>query len=85
MKVYGVRPIDPRSVAPAADLSADEQQFLAALWEKYRQFSASSLRQMTHEHKPWIDARKGLRPEQAGSVEITQAAMKAFFTKLLKA
>lgn len=84
-KGYGEQPISPKLVTPPANLSNDEKEFCAALWNGYKKYSASSLRQMTHEHEPWIAARKGLRPGEACTKEITKTAMKTFFTKLSKA
>lgn len=84
-KLYGEKPIDPTLVLAASKINVDERKFLSAMWGSYKKYSSSSLRQMTHEHEPWVNARKGLKPSEVCHTEITRGAMKAYFTKLLKA
>lgn len=82
-KYQGHLPIDPDRIAQPVSLTTDEKSFVVSLWQEYKKFSASKLRQLTHEHEPWINARDGKKPEESCSNEITQAAMKSAFEKML--
>jgi uncharacterized phage-associated protein len=61
-------------------LDSDENEHVKSVWEAYKKFSATSLREMSHTDKPWKDARGTLKPTDRCSVEITPAALKKFFT-----
>jgi uncharacterized phage-associated protein len=63
-------------------LPASERKLVEAVWQRYGQFSAGKLRQMTHEEEPWQQARAGLADEENGAAEITQEAMAVFFGSL---
>jgi uncharacterized phage-associated protein len=79
---YGDRSILPDNVGPPERLTEEEMIFIQSVWEEYKKFSASSLRQMTHQEKPWLDARQGLSPIDRCEKEITKESMQTFFTKL---
>ena len=83
-KSNGDSPINPALVPPAENLTPDEKAFLESLWSGYKKYSASSLREMTHQHSTWIDARAGLQPGDVCTKEISKPAMKALFKQLLK-
>lgn len=70
-----------RSNFPAGirSLSEADAKFVRQVWDTYKDYSAVSLRKMTHEERPWLDARKGLRAEEASRAVITHDAMKAYF------
>jgi uncharacterized phage-associated protein len=76
---YDWQPIHPGGVPEAEGLTAEEQDFLVALWERYKPFSASKLREMTHAEAPWCDARNGLDPLDEGNAEITEDALSRHF------
>ncbi len=66
------------------NLSEEEREFASEIWEAYKPFSASKLREMTHLEAPWVDARKGYAPMDRCNVEITPAALLEYFSKLAK-
>ncbi len=64
-------------------LATEEEVFLRVLWEEYKRYSASALRQMTHDERPWQEAfakagPRGLREH----VAISEQDLKEFFTSL---
>lgn len=54
-------------------------EFLQAVYDEYGQFSAKTLERMTHEEKPWIDARAGLPPEAASNSVIPKLEIRNFY------
>ena len=63
------------------DLSEEDRAFVASVWEAYKGYSALSLREMTHQDEPWLNARKGYAPADHCEEEITHDAMKAYFVE----
>ncbi len=61
------------------DLSPEDQEFVAAVWDAYKGFSAFALRQMTHGEPPWIKARGAAGPADRCETEITHDDMREFF------
>lgn len=82
---YGNTPINPADIPPAENIGLDESEFLSSLWESYKAYSASSLREMAHRERPWLDARGNCGPTDNCDTEITKEAMKEFFTELTAA
>jgi uncharacterized phage-associated protein len=86
---YGSLPItsivattdDPGYDCPS-DLSDDECDLITAVWSVYKKYSASHLREMTHNERPWIEARGQLGPADRCDREITFASMERYFSKL---
>jgi uncharacterized phage-associated protein len=77
---YGDRPILPEDVVcQEIDLDEDDRAFIAGVWESFKDYSSTSLRRMTHEESPWIEARKGFGPGDSCSNEITVEAIQAYF------
>jgi uncharacterized phage-associated protein len=77
---YGDKPIPPEDfLDEEIDLDDEERDFVASVWESFKVYSANSLRKMTHQEAPWLDARKGLGPADRCSNEITHEAMRAYF------
>src|SRR5262249_45294636 len=79
---YGDRPIVLNDIGLPEKLVEEEMGFIESVWESYKQFSAISLRAMSHKEQPWLDARMGQSPADRCENEITQSAMRAFFTQL---
>lgn len=81
---YGFCSIPPDSFPfdeTQTTLSDGEREFVESVWQVYREYSGSSLREMTHSEATWLDARRGLQPAERGSSEITADAMREFFKK----
>jgi uncharacterized phage-associated protein len=79
---YGFAPIPFAHVLPSKRLTQEEQLHIRAVWEVYKQFSGTKLREMTLAEKPWVNARKGYGPEDKCNAEITKEALQTFFTAL---
>ncbi|MCS5479855.1 SocA family protein [Corynebacterium sp. YIM 101645] len=76
-KKWGRNPIDPDEFVPENfdwDDYSDVQDELVKVWREYGVYSAWALREKTHGEAPWVDA---FHPGR--NVEITDAALKAFF------
>lgn len=71
--------IAPHEASDAASLSNETRDIVRSVWRYYRQFSASKLREMTHAESPWLEARRGLEPDQPGDREIAAESMTRFF------
>lgn len=78
---YGRQPIPPDALSESNDLTEEQRRFVASVWEAYKGFTAFSLRSMTHNEAPWINARGGASPTESCDSEITHEAMLAFFCK----
>lgn len=73
---------DVISRAEAADssrLTRDDAEFVNAIWESYKAYSASELRRRTHSERPWMEARAGLGPDERGDRVIHDETMRVFF------
>ena len=64
------------------DLNPTERDLTRATWDAMKDYSATSLRKMTHDEAPWIEARQGVGLAERCEREITVAAMKDFFDTL---
>jgi uncharacterized phage-associated protein len=76
---FGDAPIPFDKVGAPEKLTREDKEFIASVWEAYKVYSATSLRNMTHNEAPWKDARNGCAPADRCSNEITHDAMKRFF------
>jgi len=56
---HGGQIIAPDPAAAAGALPADVEEFLAGVWTRYQDWSASALRRLTHEQDPWRDHYDG--------------------------
>lgn len=80
-KGYGYNPIPvhPRAIV----LTKELENFLSELLLTYLRFDAFSLEKMTHEEKPWQEARGSIPPEESCTNVISLDTMKKFFKKKL--
>jgi uncharacterized phage-associated protein len=62
------------------EMEPDEVDFVASVWESYKAFSPSRLREMTREEDPWRKARGNLSPIVRCNEEITLESMRDYFT-----
>ena len=68
-------PIPDRQI----ELSAEDRSFVESVWEGYKGYSASKLREMTHRERPWRLARGDLGPDEPSDAEVSQQDMLEFF------
>jgi uncharacterized phage-associated protein len=73
----------PKFGDPSA-LNPTQRETVDAVLEAYGQKSAQWLIQLTHREKPWLDARVGLAPGEAGDQEITLEAMAEYYGGLIQ-
>jgi uncharacterized phage-associated protein len=79
---YNDKPVDPEKTSQAKNLTKEQSSFIKRVWDAYKVYSTSSLRDMTHKEEPWLNARKGYGPADRCDEEITQEALKKYFKKL---
>jgi uncharacterized phage-associated protein len=60
-------------------LTDEERSFVGSVWESYKGYSASKLREMTHEEDPWVNARKGCGPADSCEAELSREAILEYF------
>lgn len=60
-------------------LKEEDVEFIDYILENYARFSGSQLEVMTHNEKPWIEARKGAAPMDRCENEITVDSMRKFY------
>lgn len=78
-KTYGLA-IPPSEGAIPAGLSSSDREFIESIWNRYKDFSGTGLRNLTHREAPWVEAWARRNPEdQYPDVEITLEAMRTFF------
>jgi uncharacterized phage-associated protein len=66
-----------------AALSDIEQDHINSVLEAYAAFSDVQLEKMTHEEKPWLEARDGFQPYERCEVEIDESTMTSFYAARL--
>src|SRR5262249_4972182 len=76
---FKYRSIPPTQGSQSVALSPKETEFVQSIWEGYKQYSATALRDKTHREPPWQGARRGLAPHEKASVEITHESLRAYF------
>lgn len=86
---YGWENIEPltednSSVDPEDVFDADELQVLDEVWEIYGDYDAKYLERLTHQERPWIEARGSLRPGERCENIISESVMKEFYSRLLE-
>lgn len=54
----------------SAKFDKDTLDTLNQVWEVYGKFNGNELESITHQEKPWIEARKGLLPLDRSSTTI---------------
>jgi uncharacterized phage-associated protein len=81
LKDHGANAIDPQQVGDFEQSPTSEQeQFIRSVWEAYKDYSTTSLREMTHNEDPWKQARNGSEATVACEHEITVHSLKTYFS-----
>jgi uncharacterized phage-associated protein len=73
---YGDNTIAPSGQPPT--LSPEDQDFVRSVWEAYKGFSATALRNMTHNETPWMAAFQGPSDGRPPGV-VTLESMEEYF------
>ena len=77
---FKVRPPWPGGIPSA--LSENERETIEAVLEYYGDKSSQWLSELTHQERPWKEARRGIAPGEPSNREITQAALAEFYGSL---
>ncbi|WP_225181379.1 Panacea domain-containing protein [Pectobacterium aroidearum] len=80
-KKHGWNPLPIPKDKKHPKLSPKTKKILNQVIESYGELPAKTLENMTHNDEPWINARKGLEPEERCEVVIPKADIKSFFKK----
>lgn len=72
------RPLAPADLGPAA-LPGRDRVFLETIWAKYRAYSATGLKELSHAEPPWAEARGSMPDGGASDAEITADSLRRFF------
>ena len=70
------------SALPTGDwraLTEEQRDTVGVVFNHYGHRSAQYLSQLTHKERPWMDARKGMRPGNRGQREITLESMAEYY------
>ncbi len=62
------------------ELEPEDVDFVGSVWQSYKGFAPSALREMTREEDPWLQARGNLGPIEGCDKEITHESMRDFFS-----
>lgn len=79
---HGDQPIPSCEARGDIPLADDDKNFVRSIWEGYKGFSATRLRQMTHADPPYLHARGTLGPDERSDMPISNASMQEFFRTL---
>lgn len=69
----------------ARALTPEQQETVDAVCDFYGNRSSQWLSDLTHEERPWLEARRGLGPADRGNSEITHAALAEYYGSLPRA
>jgi uncharacterized phage-associated protein len=84
-KQFGYEPISKKVNEEDVDkISSDIKNFLDRIWKIYGKFDAHYLELLTHNEKPWQEAREGLNSSETSDREISLSTMKNYYSTLLK-
>lgn len=82
-KEHGRRDIPPVEGFDASIFTGEQLETLDAVWEAYGQYDGKYLEELTHQERPWIDARKGYAPGDHCTNIITLKSMREYYSSLL--
>lgn len=85
LKQYGSAPIPAEYIGGQEVLDEllekldSQQEVLRKVYEKYDTLTAFELVVLTHSEKPWIEARKGLKPEEPSNNPLSDGDILTFY------
>lgn len=83
-KKYSYEKIFEKSVYSVEEIIDDEKKkVIDSVINSFGIFSSSTLAKMTHEEKPWIEARKGLKDEEISNKVIKISDIKKYFESVI--
>lgn len=81
-KHYGWTEIEEAGLR-ARDFSESARSVLKAVAKQRARIDGTELERRTHKHKPWIDARGDLAPDEPSREVISRGAIRKYFESLL--
>jgi uncharacterized phage-associated protein len=72
-------------IAPIGAPSTDQAviDHLNLVLDAYGKYTATELERLTHNEKPWIEARKGYPADEPSSVAISREVMREYYSSLV--
>jgi len=67
------------------ELPQDALELIDEVLENYGEFSAYQLEYLTHQERPWLEARGDLEPDEASTAVIKNESMAEFYRSQLQA
>ncbi|MDD2548437.1 MAG: DUF4065 domain-containing protein [Candidatus Pacebacteria bacterium] len=83
-KDNGFNPIKDFDVEKVKEIDEDTISLLDEIWRVYGKFDAEYLEMLTHNEKPWQEARDGFSPYVHSEKKISLKSMKKYYSELLK-
>lgn len=81
---YGYEPIEyPHDFDPDS-LTEEEKEFLDEIWDVYGKYSAKYLEYLTHQEKPWREARGNLPDGARCNTPISEETMAEYYRSLIE-
>jgi uncharacterized phage-associated protein len=67
-----------------SSVTSEIADHVGSILETYGKFSGAQLEALTHREKPWLDARKGLKPFEPSSNPISKESIYDFYSKMVR-
>jgi uncharacterized phage-associated protein len=74
--------IRPENSVGTLELADRSKKIVEWVWERYKRFSATALKDKTHQEAPWVETRGDLPADARSELEITPEALRAYFLHL---
>lgn len=78
------RPIETVEPVPAGLFTDEQEKLLDEVWSTYGKFDAKFLERLTHQERPWREARGDCDPSELCYNIISPDAMKEYYSALLE-
>lgn len=82
-KEYRYEPIPAPEYFDTQSLCPEVQETLDEVWNTYGSFDAKYLERLTHQEKPWIEARQGCRPGDRCDTPINIETMREYYSAMV--
>lgn len=75
---------DIRSDFDVKNIPSKGKKLIESVLETYGSYTGAQLEEMTHDEKPWKEARKGYRPSQRCEEDINEKTMQQYYAKRIE-
>ena len=84
LKYLGYNNVPPNTFSSCAKkLSEQDESILESVWNTYGRFSGFDLERLTHQERPWIEARDGVGEFEPTNNTISPATMREYYNSLI--